>query len=156
MTDYTNPLTFTSTPSHIKWAITLLIIINMIIYKKFKISRYIEEAFPNYPLTYGSLGFLIFITFLFATYGVDIFIEIFCTVLGVLMALSYLTNVYEDAENKKLGKKWIYVGGIILINLALFKYIEDKKIVYIISLTLNAICMIYESKKSQALKEHNI
>lgn len=147
MNDYTNTMNNIHIPTSLKIAFFILVFLNIYFYKKNKISRYIEEDFPNYLLTYGSLASLLAFSFIFATYNRDLFLEITSIILGIGISLSYMYSIYEDAEYKKIGIQWLYVILIIVLDSFIFIILPDKIFAYTLLLLLNLLLMYYETKK---------
>ena len=147
MNDYTNTMNNIHIPTSLKIAFFILVFLNIYFYKKNKISRYIEEDFPNYLLTYGSLASLLAFSFIFATYNRDLFLEITSIILGIGISLSYMYSIYEDAEYKKIGIQWFYAILIIVLDSFIFIILPDKIFAYTLLLLLNLLLIYYETKK---------
>ncbi len=136
-------------PVPIRIVFGILIGLNMYVYKKYKISRYLEERFTFYPMTFASLSFILYSFMLAATYGRDIFLEVFSTILGIAICGNYMSNIVKDAKSK-LKRKWLIFLIVFVFDLIVFYLIPIKVYPFIFVLIQCIICMIYESKKSFA------
>ena len=147
MTDYTNTMSSIHIPTSLKILFFSLLFLNIYFYKKLKISRYIEEYFPSYPFTFGSLSNLLVFSFIAATYDRDVFLEVVSIILGIGICLSYMYNIYVDAYEKKLGYKWFCILSVFIVDYLLFTLIPNKTIAYVLFLLQNLISMLYETNK---------
>ena len=155
MPDYTNYMRTSNTPTIIKVMIVLLIGIKILCYKKHKISRYIEEYFSDFILTYLSLTFVLFTSMVFPTFDKDLYLAVFSIITGIGIGLSYLYNINKEASNSHLEKKWLIVIFGLALDTVIFFLIPDKNIGYIFSLIQCLIAMIYETKKAQSKRTGN-
>jgi len=147
LTDYINTMKVVNTPTPVKIIFFILVAFNIYFYKKHRINDELEDYLHRYPFTYGSLTFLIFGAFTFPTYGVDTFLYVFALITGLGVSISYLYNIYKEASNPHLNKKWLSVFGMISLEAILFLLIPHKAIAYTICLFLNLIVMMKEYKK---------
>ena len=153
MTDYTNYMPSTYIAPWVKWTLFILVTLNIIIYKKFKISRYIEEKLSHYIMTYASLSFILLSVFLFFTSNRDLYLEVFSIILGICMSLSYIYCIYKDASEKKLGKRWFLFLLIYFIDAVLFFMIPNKTYGFLLGLLQNLIFMIYETNQLNRIRK---
>ena len=149
MNDYNNYMPVSNTPTLVKVIFFILVFLNFFFYKKFKLSRYIEEHFNCHYLTLGSLLFVLFGSFVFLTYEKDPYLATFSVVLGIGISLSYLYSVLQDAFQKPNFKQWMQIVGINLMDAIFFFFMKDKTIAYIVILMQNLLITIYEEKKKK-------
>ena len=149
MNDYTNYMPISHTPTSVKLLFFTFVILNYVFYKKFKLTRYLEEHFSSHYLTFGSLLFVLFGAFVFPTYDKDPFLATFSVVLGIGMSLSYLYNILQDASQKPNLKQWMHIALLLLGDTVFFFKMSDKTVAYIIILIQNLIIMLYEQRKKK-------
>lgn len=148
MEDYSNYMPSQTIPTSLKILFFALLFLNIYYYKKQQIQILIEDYFPKFLKTYASLSFLLLSAFIFATYGRDTYLEVISIVLGIGLCLSYMYNIYEDAEDKKIGiKNWCKVIFIILIDSIIFWLIPNKTFAFCLAMLQSFICMRQEKKE---------
>ncbi len=106
-----------STP--FKVACVLLVILDILIYRKYHIGDKITEDFPSYRFSWLSLGMVIFAVFLVCGYQTDAFYATIFVVIGAGVGLSYLFGQYAESRYRNSLKEWLSVLFLAVIDILL-------------------------------------
>ena len=136
-----------------KTTIVGLVIANIFIYKRKKMSDALTDYFEHYTLTWISMGMLLCTIFSAVAADTDIYYEATFAGMGLILTPYYLYNQYQSAQPKAMSKAlWLRAIFLAITDLAIIWFIP-KAIALAIILTQNLSLMLLESHYFQKLPE---